>query len=119
MEKAFLNDMLELVRKEMERLKNHEKELLHQLESTTLKPDGSNRRRAHQNSATSRAEKTITDILLASSKPMSPIEIVATSQKNGSNLKAPLVRQILSRSSGEKFHSPKRGLWELKKNQEK
>ncbi len=116
MDKTLLNDMLELVTKEIERLNKLKKEILLQLQGEGRKPNGSGRQRARRDSETSRAEKTITLILSESDKPLSPKQIVEVSQKNGTPLKANLVRQLLSRGAGEKFHSPRRGLWELKRD---
>lgn len=119
MDKTLLNDMLDLVTKEIERLNKMKKEILLQLHNEGRSSNGHRGRRAQPNSETSRAEKTIAAILAASEKSLSPKQIVEVSQKNGTPVKSNMVRQLLSRGAGEKFHSPKRGLWELKKEHAK
>ena len=109
--------LLELVCKEIDQQKKKLEELKilqKELQEQSGKQAVTRKRGSRPNSEAAHAANTMLTLLSVSSEPMSPSEIVEASEKRGMNLKANLVRQVLSRDGGQLFHSPKRGFWELK-----
>ncbi|KPJ65553.1 hypothetical protein AMJ44_09945 [candidate division WOR-1 bacterium DG_54_3] len=120
MDKDLLLDMLELAEKEKKRWDESIRKINLELKQIGIEVSVTTRRGGRQPSSKSaKAEKRIVEILRDAQKSLSPKQITEKAIEDGAKLELPLVRQILSRRKGEKFISPERGLWELKKDEDK
>ena len=116
MNKALLEDLLELAKREKAKWEKRILEINAELhtEENRQRRQSPKTDKPKKDSKTAQTEKKIIEILAASEVPLGPKEIVEKGKQAGVELKNNIVRQILSRSKDDKFFSPQRGLWKIK-----
>lgn len=118
MDKALLQDMLELAKREKARWEKAIRELNAEMKLGSSRPAATGRQPSkREDTKTARTEKDVAQVLASAEEPLSPTQIVEKGKKLGIELPSNMVRQVLSRQKDKLFVSPERGLWTLREKE--
>jgi hypothetical protein len=121
MDKAKIRLLLDTIREKINSLKEVEKDLLIELgegpKGKGLKTESKRKPGRQASPEMERTRKEMLRILKEANKPLSPIQIIEISKKEGTNLEGNLVRKALTRGKGKLFTQVERGLWIFKEKE--